>query len=330
MAIEKLSEFAKDGQKNTDDLVLTDGFSVSRKPARQWFNWLFNTLTLKINEIIEADYIRRNEIVDNLTTNDATKPVSAKQAKYLNDNKLGKTENAVSASKLETARIISFSGAATGSLTFNGAANSSAVLTLANSGVVANTYGSNLKIPVLTVNQKGLISGVSEQQIPIVDDLSTGGSTKLLSAEQGKVLSDLLDVLNYCPIAYPKSMPPSGYLAMMGQAISQATYPKLYALYGATLPDMRGMFIRGWDNGRGLDSGRMLLSYQADEIKSHDHYQAFGGFYAGRYQTVDGFASSNSEATNGSVSTKAVTTSTTGGTETRPKNIVFNFIVKAG
>ena len=49
MAIEKLIEFAKDGQKNTDDLVLTDGFSVLKKPARQWFNWLFNTVSLKIN-----------------------------------------------------------------------------------------------------------------------------------------------------------------------------------------------------------------------------------------------------------------------------------------
>lgn len=190
MAIEKLSEFAKDGQKNTDDLTLTDGFPVSKKPARQWFNWLFNTLTLKINEIIEADYIRRNEIVDNLTTNDATKPVSAKQAKFLNDNKLDKTENAVSATKLKATRTISFSGGATGSFNFDGSGNSSCILTLANSGVIANTYGSSLKIPTITVNAKGLITGVSEQQIPIVDDLTTGGSAKLLSAEQGKVLND--------------------------------------------------------------------------------------------------------------------------------------------
>ena len=56
MAIEKLSEFAKDGQKNTDDLNLTDGFPVSKKPARQWFNWLFNSLTLKINEIIDDKF----------------------------------------------------------------------------------------------------------------------------------------------------------------------------------------------------------------------------------------------------------------------------------
>lgn len=100
------------------------------------------------------------------------------------------TGNATTSSKLATERTISFSGAATGSFNFDGSSNSSALLTLANSGVVANTYGSNLKIPVLTVNQKGLITGVSEQQIPIVDDLTTGGSTKLLSAEQGKVLND--------------------------------------------------------------------------------------------------------------------------------------------
>lgn len=58
MPIEKLPEFAKDGQKNTDDLTLLDGFPVGKKPARQWFNYLFNMLSLKINEIID------------LTTND--------------------------------------------------------------------------------------------------------------------------------------------------------------------------------------------------------------------------------------------------------------------
>lgn len=91
MAIEKLLEFAKDGQKNTDDLNLTDGFPVSKKPARQWFNWLFNSLTSKVNEIIDAEFIPKAEIVDNLTTNDATKPVSAKQVKLLQENKLDKS-----------------------------------------------------------------------------------------------------------------------------------------------------------------------------------------------------------------------------------------------
>lgn len=88
MAIEKLTEFAQTGQKDTDQLDLEVGFIVNRKPARQWFNWLFNTLTTKINEIIDADFMPKSDVIDNLTTNDATKPVSAKQAKLLQDNKL--------------------------------------------------------------------------------------------------------------------------------------------------------------------------------------------------------------------------------------------------
>ncbi len=92
MAIEKLLEFAKNGQKNTDDLNLTDGFSVSKKPARQWFNWLFNSLTSKVNEIIDAEFIPKAEIVDNLTTDDETKVASARTVKELQDKKLEETD----------------------------------------------------------------------------------------------------------------------------------------------------------------------------------------------------------------------------------------------
>ncbi|MEG0030730.1 phage tail-collar fiber domain-containing protein [Acinetobacter sp.] len=55
---------------------------------------------------VNENYIRRNELVNNLTTDDANKPVSAKQAKDLQDNKLDKTANAVSANKLKNARKI--------------------------------------------------------------------------------------------------------------------------------------------------------------------------------------------------------------------------------
>jgi len=55
---------------------------------------------------VNENYIRRNELVDNLTTDDAKKPVSAKQAKALQDNKLDKTANAVSATKLKDSRKI--------------------------------------------------------------------------------------------------------------------------------------------------------------------------------------------------------------------------------
>lgn len=201
MTIDKLSEFASDGQKDVGDLVLTDGFPVTRKPARQWFNWLFNTLTSKINEIIDADFMPKSDVVDNLTTDDATKPVSAKQARLLQDNKLDKTANAASATKLDTSRQVSFSGAATGSFNSDGSADTSCVLTLANSGVTTGTYGSTLKIPVITVNIKGLITTVTTQDIPsastsakglvqLNDTLTSTSTAQALTAAQGKALQD--------------------------------------------------------------------------------------------------------------------------------------------
>lgn len=53
MSIEKLIEFATTGDRNTDELDLDRGFPSRIYPARQWFNWLFNSLTVKINEIID-------------------------------------------------------------------------------------------------------------------------------------------------------------------------------------------------------------------------------------------------------------------------------------
>ena len=72
---------------------------------------------------VEENFIKRTKIVDNLTTADATKPLSAAQGKALQDSKLGKTENAVSATKLQTASTIAISGAVTGNVDFDGSGN---------------------------------------------------------------------------------------------------------------------------------------------------------------------------------------------------------------
>ena len=109
--------------------------------------------------------------------------------------------NAATASKLQTARTVSYSGAATGSFNFDGSANASCVLTLANSGVAAGTYASTIQIPQISVNAAGQITAISQQNIrsasvnqsgvvQLVDDLATNDASKALTAKQGKVLQD--------------------------------------------------------------------------------------------------------------------------------------------
>jgi microcystin-dependent protein len=114
------------------------------------------------------------------------------------------------------------------------------------------------------------------------------------------------------------STPPSGWLECKGQ--STAGYANLIAIYGTNLPDLRGEFIRGWDNGKGVDPGRGIRSFQSQDVQPHTHsYTATGSENSanqGGYPT--GLIPSQSSSTTGS----------TGGTETRPRNVALMFIVK--
>ncbi|STJ28616.1 phage tail fiber protein [Escherichia coli] len=65
------------------------------------------------------------------------------------------------------------------------------------------------------------------------------------------------------PVPWPSATPPTGWLKCNGAAFSAEEYPELAKAYPTNkLPDLRGEFIRGWDDGRGVDSGRSLLSGQ--------------------------------------------------------------------
>ena len=81
-------------------------------------------------------------------------------------------------------------------------------------------------------------------------------------------------------IWYAGSTAPTGYLKCNGDAIANgsgttqsitADFSTLYAVVGANLPDLRGEFIRGWDDGKGTDSGRNIRSSQSDQNKIHNH-----------------------------------------------------------
>ncbi len=65
------------------------------------------------------------------------------------------------------------------------------------------------------------------------------------------------------PVPWPSSRPPEGWLQCNGAAFTLTKYPKLAVAYpDLRLPDLRGEFIRGWDDLRMIDRGRLLLSTQ--------------------------------------------------------------------
>ena len=133
-------------------------------------------------------------------------------------------------------------------------------------------------------------------------------------------------------ISFAGNILPSGYLKCNGALVSQSTYPDLFSAIGTTygsgyfstfrLPDLRGEFVRGWDDSRGVDLGRVLGNFQTDEFKSHVHSVEVGitnGINDGRLTSGDDFTQ-NVQWQND--------TESAGGDETRPRNIALLYIIK--
>ncbi|WP_172419384.1 phage tail protein, partial [Escherichia coli] len=88
------------------------------------------------------------------------------------------------------------------------------------------------------------------------------------------------------PVPWPASTAPTGWLKCNGASFSAAQYPKLALVYPSLLlPDLRGEFIRGWDDGRSVDKGRALLSAQSDA------QQLVTGSTGGRFLKIAGGSS---------------------------------------
>jgi len=124
-------------------------------------------------------------------------------------------------------------------------------------------------------------------------------------------------------IMWGTSTLPEGYIECNGQ--STASFPALAALYGSNVPDLRGEFVRGWDNGRGVDSGRAIRSTQGDDFKSHNHSNNSVGNHTHSYQK----GGQGTGASGGSTGVHDFNSNAnTGGTETRPRNIALMYCVK--
>ena len=175
-------------------------------------------------------------------------------------------------------------------------------------------------------------------------------------------------------IWYAGSTAPAGYLKCNGDSIANgsgttqsitADFSTLYAIVGSSLPDLRGEFVRGWDDGKGTDSGRSIRSTQTNQNKQHNHSgssssstastsltgnvkgisesftnagTASGVFTKGGSFTAGDTPSGHSDSGNCSqfsfdgshshTTTTSVTIANEGGNETRPRNVALLACIK--
>lgn len=137
-------------------------------------------------------------------------------------------------------------------------------------------------------------------------------------------------------LPFPFTNVPDGWLKCNGAAISRELYHDLFDIIGTTfgegdgettfnIPDLRGEFIRGWDDGNGVDSGRLFGVLQIDAIEHHNHQYFRPGNSRNRY------SGSSSNASNpGNNVTDSTDYSTLGkfDTETRPRNVSMLYCIK--
>jgi phage-related tail fiber protein len=147
------------------------------------------------------------------------------------------------------------------------------------------------------------------------------------------------------------SSAPTGFIKANGAAVSRTTYSALFAAIGTTfgsgdgsttfnVPDLRGEFVRGWDDGRGVDSGRSFGSSQSDATAlptnpfttntagNHNH-----GYNGGNLKSLQGDNAGNDDYANGGGTTSNAGShshSITGGgdSETRPRNVALLACIK--
>lgn len=141
--------------------------------------------------------------------------------------------------------------------------------------------------------------------------------------------------------------PKAGEIKINGAELSRTTYARLWAWAQANsvvvnevswspgntgafsrgdgsttfrIPDFRGEFPRIFDEGRGVDSGRVFGTSQSDALKSHSHNT---GYYAAN---IPGYP--NTGMIGSGDESAPITALAAGGTETRPRNITLYAFIK--
>jgi microcystin-dependent protein len=165
--------------------------------------------------------------------------------------------------------------------------------------------------------------------------LNQGGTTK--KSTIGQMKNSVGGFPTGGVLMFAASGVPAGWLECDGSILPINSYTNLYDVVGQNfkadgttfdtvtgfqIPDMRGLFVRGWDHNKGIDAGRVFGKTQEDMLASHTHttIQMIGD------NSVDGVDSTTTAS--GDHHNQTRNTGATGGTETRPKNIALIYCIK--
>ncbi|MIU22719.1 phage tail protein [Salmonella enterica] len=204
------------------------------------------------------------------------------------------------------------------------------------------------KLPYFTGADRAALTALTSVGRAILGKTSTQGVLDYLGLGEGSALPVGV------PVPWPSATPPTGWLKCNGAAFSAEEYPELAKAYPTNkLPDLRGEFIRGWDDGRGMDTGRAILSAQGDAIRNiYGEFKTVNTENYSIWESVGSFkgavvplnpSTNNSyfslirsmvtERTDGVVYPKVIGLDASRivptANENRPRNIAFNYIVRA-
>ncbi len=227
------------------------------------------------------------------------------------------------------------------------------VVVNADGKVGIGTATPSVSLDVQTTDALGMPAGTSAQRPAVanVGDMRFNVDLNLMEYYNGTKWTSIaiIPTGSIQPFGGVSGLLPAGWLLCDGSAVSRAVYSDLFAIIGENfgagdgvttfhLPDLRGRFVRGTDNGAGNDpdaavrtasniggnTGDAVGSVQNDNIIDHQHSLSYqtGAGNGNNITTSSGFYNGNSTGISLGL------TDNFGGSETRPKNISVNYIIK--
>ncbi|MCK7604866.1 tail fiber protein [Geobacillus stearothermophilus] len=258
----------------TDTLELVAGANISLTPDAT-----NDKVTIDVTGVVQA-----SDVVTSPTPNKVLKlDANGKLPASITGNADG---NAATATKLQTSRTISLIGDATGSTSFDGSANASIAVTLANSGVTPGTY------PKITVDAKGRVTGgqaLSPSDIPNLDwsKITSGKPTTLA----GYGITDGVQNAGGAPSIQAGADASKPSAGVAGRIYVATDTKKIYRDNGTSW-DLIGTI--NWSDITGKPT--TLAGYGITDAAPLSHVGSGGSAHATATQTTAGFMSASDKA----------------------------------